>query len=734
MKKFFLFFTLFMAAVAVSASEKIAISDIAGGKFAARYVSGIRPIPGTSLYARISSDGKQIVEYSFKTGKQTRVLFDVANTMGSKVSSFDGYVMSPDGLRMLIQTKTEPIYRRSFKAQYYIYTIASRKLEPLSVNGPQQVPTWSPDGMQISFVRNNNIFLVKLLYDNAESQVTKDGEFNKVINGVPDWVNEEEFGLSSALTFTADGTMICWVKYDETDVKTYSLQMFQGQKPALTEYADYPGLYSYKYPKAGQDNSKVSVWSYDIKSHKAMKLQVPLDADGYIPRIKATSDASRLLVLTLNRHQDELNIYSVNPRTTVASLVVKEKSDKYVKEEVLSGLKIGKNTILMPSDRSGYMNLYLYNMNGQLLRTIGDGTYDITENYGYNEANGDVFYQAASINPHDRQVLVSHKNGKTARLTNQEGWNSAVFAGDYSYFINTWSNYDTPYVFTVRDAAGKVLSTPEDNKKLRETIAQYGWTKKEPFTFTTSEGVKLDGWMVKPADFDASRKYPVILFQYSGPGSQQVKNSWSSGMMGQGGAFDFYFAQQGFIVACVDGRGTGGRGSEFEKCTYLKIGDLESKDQVETAIYMASLPYVDKDNIGIWGWSYGGFNTLMSMSEGRGVFKAGVAVAPPTSWKYYDSIYTERYMRTPKENPDGYNVNPIVRAPKLHGALLICHGLADDNVHPQNTFEYAEALVQADKDFRELYYTNRNHSIFGGNTRNHLMRQIANFFITEMKK
>ena len=734
MKKFFLFFTLFMAAVAVSASEKIAISDIAGGKFAARYVSGIRPIPGTSLYARISSDGKQIVEYSFKTGKQTRVLFDVANTMGSKVSSFDGYVMSPDGLRMLIQTKTEPIYRRSFKAQYYIYTIASRKLEPLSVNGPQQVPTWSPDGMQVSFVRNNNIFLVKLLYDNAESQVTKDGEFNKVINGVPDWVNEEEFGLSSALTFTADGTMICWVKYDETDVKTYSLQMFQGHKPALTEYADYPGLYSYKYPKAGQANSNVSVWSYDIKSHKAMKLQVPLDADGYIPRIKATSDASRLLVLTLNRHQDELNIYSVNPRTTVASLVVKEKSDKYVKEEVLSGLKIGKNTILMPSDRSGYMNLYLYNMNGQLLRTIGDGTYDITENYGYNEANGDVFYQAASINPHDRQVLVSHKNGKTARLTNQEGWNSAVFAGDYSYFINTWSDYDTPYVFTVRDAAGKVLSTPEDNKKLRETIAQYGWTKKETFTFTTSEGVKLDGWMVKPADFDASRKYPVILFQYSGPGSQQVKNSWSSGMMGQGGAFDFYFAQQGFIVACVDGRGTGGRGSEFEKCTYLKIGELESKDQVETAIYMASLPYVDKDNIGIWGWSYGGFNTLMSMSEGRGVFKAGVAVAPPTSWKYYDSIYTERYMRTPKENPDGYNVNPIVRAPKLHGALLICHGLADDNVHPQNTFEYAEALVQADKDFRELYYTNRNHSIFGGNTRNHLMRQIANFFITEMKK
>ena len=723
-----------MATVAVSASEKISVSDIAAGKFAARAVSGVRPIDGTSLYARISDDGRQIVEYSFKTGRQTRVLFDVANTMGSKIDAFDGYTFSPDGTRMLIQTKTESIYRRSFRAQYYIYTIASRKLEPLSAGGAQQVPVWSPDGMQIAFVRNNNIFLVKLLYDNAESQVTKDGEFNKVINGVPDWVNEEEFGLSSALTFTADGSMLCWVKYDETDVKTYSLQMFKGLKPVREEYADYPGLYSYKYPKAGQDNSKVSVWSYDIKSHKAMKLQVPLDADGYIPRIKATADASRLLVLTLNRHQDELDVYAVNPRSTVATLLIKEKADKYVKEEVLSGLRIGKNTILLPSDRSGFMNLYLYNMNGQLLRTIGNGSYDITDTYGYDEATGDVFYQAALLGAHDRQVLVSHKNGKTARLTEREGWNSALFAADCSYFINTWSDYDTPYVYTVRDAAGRVLSTPEDNKALRETIARYGWTKKEPFTFTTSEGVKLDGWMVKPADFDASRKYPVILFQYSGPGSQQVTNSWSAGMMGQGGALDMYFAQQGFIVACVDGRGTGGRGSDFEKCTYLRLGDLESKDQVEAALYMGSLPYVDKQNIGIWGWSYGGFNTLMSMSEGRGVFKAGVAVAPPTNWKFYDTIYTERYMRTPKENPDGYAVNPIERAANLHGALLICHGMADDNVHPQNTFEYAEALVQADKDFREIYYTNRNHSIYGGNTRNHLMRQIANFFITELKK
>lgn len=733
MRKLLVLFSLFMTTMMAYSAEKITVSDIANGKFSARYVSGIRPIDGTSLYARISDDGKQIVEYSFKTGKQTRVLFDVSNTMGSKIDSFDGYILSPDGSRMLIQTKTESIYRRSFRAQYYIYTIASKKLQPLSEGGAQQVPTWSPDGMQIAFVRNNNIFLIKLLYDNAESQVTKDGEFNKVINGIPDWVNEEEFSLNKALTFTADGTMICWVKYDESAVKTYSLQKFQGMEPTLSEYSDYPGLYSYKYPKAGQDNSKVSVWSYDIKSHKAQQLQVPLDADGYIPRIKATDDASKIIVCTFNRHQDQLNLYAVNPRSTVSTLVVSEKADKYVKEGALSDLQIGKSTILLQSDRSGYQNLYLYNMNGQLLRTIGNGKYDITTAYGYNEATGDVYYQAAALNAHDRQIYVSHKNGKEERLTNQEGWNTAIFAGDFSYFINTWSDYNTPFVFTVRDNSGKILSTPEDNAALRQTTAEYGWTKKETFSFTTSEGVSLDGWMIKPANFDASKKYPVVMYQYSGPGSQQVTNSWNAGSMGQGGAFDYYLAQQGFIVVCVDGRGTGGRGSDFEKCTYLRMGDLESKDQVEAALYLGSLPYVDKNNIGIWGWSFGGFNTLMSMSEGRGVFKAGVAVAPPTSWKYYDTIYTERYMRTPNENPDGYDVNPIKRASKLHGALLICHGMSDDNVHPQNTFEYAEALVQADKDFREIYYTNRNHSIYGGNTRNHLLRQIANFFITELK-
>lgn len=734
MKRLFLTITaLLMFVATMSAGGKLTLPDITSGKFAAKTVNGINPIEGTDTYARISQDGERVVCCSFKTGKELSVLFDVKNTMGCKIDGFDDYVLSPDGKRMLIQTKTERIYRRSFKADFYIYNIESRRLDRLSDGDKQQIPTWSPDGQQVAFVRGGNIFLVKLLYDNAEIQVTKDGKFNEVINGLPDWVNEEEFGFNSALTFNADGTMICWLRYDESKVKTYSLEMYKGMKPAKEEYDTYPGFYSYKYPKAGEDNSTVSAWSYDIKSHKINRLQVPLDADGYMPRIKPTNDPMRIVVYTMNRHQDDLCLYAVNPRSTVAQLIIKEHVDKYVREDAMEGVKFVGDKILLPSDRSGYTKLYIYNMNGQLQRTIGDGNYDITSVYGYDPKTGDVYYQAAALGATDRQVYVTHKNGKTVRLTDREGWNTAFFSGDFQYFVNTWSDYNTPYVFTTRTREGKLINTIEDNKAVKQLVSDYGFCKREPFSFTTSEGVVLNGWMVKPKDFDANKKYPVIMHQYSGPGSQQVTNSWSAGSMGQGGAFDSYLAQEGFIVVSVDGRGTGGRGSEFEKCTYLNLGNLESKDQVETALYVGTLPYVDKDRIGIWGWSYGGFNTLMSMSEGRGVFRAGVAIAPPTNWKYYDSVYTERYMRTPKENPDGYATNPIERAPKLHGALLICHGTADDNVHPQNTYEYSEALVQADKDFRELFYTNRNHSIFGGNTRNHLLRQVAQFFKTELK-
>lgn len=731
MKKLFLLISLMMTSFAVTnAAEKLTLLNYSA-PFYAKNVRGVDPIPNSDQYARISDDGKQILTYSFKTNEKTGVLFDVNNTTNESISDFDGYIIAPDGKHLLIQTETESIYRRSFRAQYYIYTIQTHRLERLSDGDKQQIPVFSDDGYQIAFVREGNIFLVKLLYDNAETQVTKDGEFNHIINGAPDWVYEEEFEYNSALCFNADATKICWVRWDEGDVESYTLQMFKGMAPEFMSCSDYPGAYSYKYPKAGHDNSKVSAWSYDIKSRRIQQLQVPVDADGYIPRIFPTSDPNRVLVYTMNRHQDQFCIYGVNPASTLATLIVKEEVKKYVKEDVLSQTRIGNSTILMPSDRDGYTKLYLYTMNGQLQRTIGDGNYDITDVYGYDEVTGDIYYQSAQLGPQDRQVYVARKNGKVERLTDKEGWNTALFSGDYKYFVNTWSDMNTPYVVTVRDNKGKVLSTTLDNHELCATLQANGWNRREMFSFTTSEGIQLNGWMLKPADFNPGKKYPVIMHQYSGPGSQQVRNAFNIGSNGQG--FDYLLAQEGYIVVCVDGRGTGGRGADFEKCTYMKLGDLESKDQVETALWLGQQSYVDKNHIGIWGWSYGGFNTLMSMSEGRAVFCCGVAIAPPTNWKYYDSVYTERYMRTPQENPTGYGTNPIQRAMQLSGALLICHGLADDNVHPQNTFEYSEALVQADKDFKELIYTNRNHSIYGGNTRNHLMRQVVNWFNDHMK-
>ncbi|MDE6355314.1 MAG: S9 family peptidase [Prevotella sp.] len=725
---------LLMAASQMFAGNMLNLKSITSGEFAGERLAAVKPLADGETYAQISADGKQIVKYSFKTGRQTGVLFDVNTVRGAKIKSVDGYIMSPDGRRMLIQTDTKAIYRRSFTAAYYIYDIRNNKMEPLSAGGPQQTPLFSPDGNQIAFVRDNNIFLVKLLYDNAESQVTKDGRRNEIINGIPDWVNEEEFGMSRSMVFTADGRQICWIRYDETAVREYSFPLFRGSTPAMDEYGEYPGAYTYKYPVAGSANSKVAVYSYDIKSHQTRRIDVPLDADGYIPRIVMTSDSSKVAVYTMNRHQDCLSIYMANPLSTVCQLVIQDKVDKYMREESMDGIQITDRHIIVPSERDGYTHLYVYSLTGQLQRQIVKDNYEVTDLYGMDEKTGDVYFAAAQLGPQDRQILVARKDGKIERLTNREGFNRAIFSSDFKYFINIWSDINTPNEYSIFSNTGKRLVTLIDNKALASKMASYDMGRREMFSLTTSEGIQLNGWMVKPADFNASKRYPVIMYQYGGPGSQQVLNRWDIGMCGQGAVLEQYMAQQGYIVVCVDNRGTGARGAEFEKCTYLHLGELEARDQVETALWLGRQSYVDKDRIGIWGWSYGGWNTLMSMSEGRPVFRAGVAVAPPTDWRYYDTVYTERYMRTPKENPAGYADNPISRADKLSGALLICHGMADDNVHFRNTAEYTEALVQADKDFRENIYTNRNHGIYGGNTRNHLFRQIMNFFNTEMKK
>ena len=725
---------LLLAMNQMKAGDKLSLRDITRGEFRQETMTEVRPMADGETYAQISDDGKRIETYSFKTGKKVGVLFDASTARGAQIGRVQGYIVSPDGRRLLIQTNTKPIYRHSFTATYYIYMIQNNKLEPLSDGGPQQTPLFSPDGNQIAFVRDNNIYLVKLLYDNAESQVTKDGKRNEVINGIPDWVYEEEFSTNTSMVFSADSRQIVWIRYDETDVPQYTMQLFKGMAPEQEQFRDYPGEYAYKYPIPGKVNSRVSVHSFDIKSRQTRTIDLPLDADGYIPRILATSDPERIAIFTLNRHQDDLKIYMANPLSTLAKLIIEDKIDKYVKEEVFEEVQITDNHILLPSERDGYNHLYLYNLNGQLMRQIVTDKYVVKSVCGFDEATGDAYFTANPNGVTDQQVMVAHQNGKVETLSQKAGMNHAIFSKNFKYFINIWSDIDNPAQYLLCQNNGKVLQTMIDNQALKQKLAQFELGKKELFRFTTSEGITLDGWMVKPVDFSPSKKYPVIMYQYGGPGNQQVLNQWGIGMNGNGAILEQYLCQQGYICVCIDNRGTGGRGADFEKCTYMRLGELESRDQVEAAIWLGQQSYVDKNRIGIWGWSYGGWNTLMSMSEGRPVFAAGVAIAPPTNWRFYDTIYTERYMRTPQENPKGYDeVNPIARAYQLHGALLICHGLADDNVHYQNTAEYVEALVQADKDFRQLVYTNRTHSIFGGNTRNHLFRQAINHFNSVLK-
>ena len=727
----FLVLACWLAPASVRA-EQLTLEDISRGVYTAKGISGVRPLADGERYAQM--DGKQITAHSFRTGEQTDVLFDVANTKGdSRIERFSDYIMSPDEKTILIQTDRKAIYRHSATATYYIYNVRNRTLEPLSDGRPQEVPAFSKDGTMIAFVRDNNLFLVKLLFGNSELQVTKDGEFNKVINGKPDWVNEEEFSFARAFDFNADGTMLAWIRYDESAVPQFSFPLYKGGFPARDEFADYPGQYTYKYPIAGAQNSTVSVHSYDIKSHRIQQMKLPLDKDGYVPRIQFTSDPEKLLILTQNRHQDRLEIYAANPRSTECKLIVRDQVEKYITEEPYKNLQLFDGGFVLMSERSGFNHLYLYDLNGTLKRQLTRGDFVVTSFYGYDPKTGETFFASNEQGPQYRAVYRADAKGKVTNLSQQKGANSAIFSKNFKYFMNTYSSVTTPPVTALCDArSGKAMKTLEDNESLKSKVQSSKLPVPEFFSFKTGEGVELNGYMVKPEGFSEAKRYPVIMYQYSGPGSQQVLDQWNVGNMG-GCMLERYLAQQGFLCVCVDGRGTGGRGAKFEKQTYQNLGVLEAKDQVETALYLGSLSYVDKEHIGIWGWSYGGFMTLMSMTEGRGVFAAGVAVAPVTNYRFYDSIYTERYMRTPKENSKGYDENPMTRASQLHGALLLCHGTADDNVHYRNTAELTEALVQADKPFMQLIYPNRNHSIYGGNTRLHLYRSIVHWFEEHLK-
>lgn len=732
MKKLFVLFYALMCLVTLQA-QKVTLQDVANGTYRAQSIQGLKPMLDGEHYTQISKDHKRIVKYSFKTGKEVATIFDVATARNHKLKSFDNYIMSPDESLILIQTETKPIYRRSFTAIYYIYNVRNRTLEPLSNNGPQQVPLFSPDSHQIAFVRNNNIFLIKLLFGNSESQVTKDGEYNKVLNGIPDWVYEEEFSYNRAFDFSADSKMIAYVRFDESQVPMYSFPWYKGMAPEKTEYTTYPGSYDYKYPKAGVVNSKVSVHSFDIKSRVTRKMELPVDSDGYVPRIKFTDDPEKLAIMTLNRHQNRFDLYMANSRSAICKVAIRDEAEQYIKEQAYSDITFYPEHIVMMSERDGYNHLYLYTIGGNLVKQITKGEFEVKDFLGWDQKANVFYYTSNEGSPLRTAVYKIDGKGKKTKLSTRTGTNNALFSKNLNYYINTYSSAQTPTLITLNNNKGQEMVTLLDNKKLKSKTAQLNMPTKEFFSFKTIEGVELNGWMMKPANFNPSKKYPVIMHQYSGPGSQQVLDKWGIGSFGDGGMFEAVMCDKGYIMVCVDGRGTGGRGAAFEKCTYLSIGVKEATDQAEAAKYLSTLPYVDGSRIGIWGWSYGGYNTLMSMSEGSGAFKAGVAIAAPTDWRFYDSVYTERFMRTPKENGDGYQASSAInRASKLKGKLLLIHGSADDNVHLQNFMEYSEALVQANIQFDTQIYTNRNHSIFGGNTRNHLMNRVANFFLQNL--
>ena len=735
MKKLSILFLLCLLVQVVPAqgSKALDLKEITSGKFRAEGIQGVIPMADGEHYTQMNAEGTQIIKYSFRTGQQVEVVFDVAKARECTFKRFDGYTFSPDGSKILIRTETQPIYRHSYKAVHYLYTIKRNIVEKLSEGGPQQSPVFSPDGNMVAFVRDNNIFLVKMLYGNSESQVTEDGKFNHVLNGIPDWVYEEEFSFATALEFSPDNTMLAFIRFDESEVASFTFPIFAGQAPHYSALETYPGAYTYKYPKAGEANSKVSVHTFDIKSKVTRKMKLPLDPDGYIPRIRFTQDAAKLAIMTLNRNQNRFDLYFADPRSTLCKLVLRDESPYYINESVFDNIMFYPQNFSFISEKDGYSHLYWYSMGGNLVKQITKGKFEVKRFIGWDAATNTFYFESNEESPLRTAVYKTDKKGGRIKLSEKAGTNSAIFSSNLKYFMNTYSNLQTPAVITLNDNTGKVLKTLVTNQKLKETLAQYQLPKKEFFTFRTSQGTELNGWMIKPADFNESKKYPVLLYQYSGPGSQEVVDKWGIGGDRGGIGWDAYMASKGYVIVCVDGRGTGGRGAEFAKCTYLNLGVKEAQDQVETAKHMAAQPYVDKSRIGIWGWSFGGYMTIMSMSEGTPIFKAGAAVAAVTDWRFYDTVYVERFMRTPQQNAEGYKAgSAFTRAANLNGRLLLVHGMADDNVHFQNCAEYSECLVQADKQFDMQVYTNRNHGIYGGNTRYHLFTRLTEFFLNNL--
>lgn len=718
--------TLFMSlslaggAFAQTGSKPVDLKAIVDGHFRQKTSVGeMRSLPDGEYYTAMNPERDMIVKYAYRTGEPVDTLFNTKTARECTFDDFDGYTISSTGHHLIVWRETEAIYRRSRKMVVYDYDVRRNYVKPISdAPGKQMIPTFSPDGRMCAFVRDNNIWIRKFDYD-TEVQVTKDGELNKILNGITDWVYEEEFSVTNLMAWSPDSEYLAYVRFDESEVPEYSMQV----------YGDgyYPSYYKFKYPKAGEKNSKVSLHAYCVQTRDTKTLKVPVDGDSYIPRITFTKNADQLAVMTLNRQQNIFNMYFVNPKSGVSRLILRDENKCYVDSEWLTSIHFLKDGFTYVSEQDGYAHIYLYSPTGVVQRQVTKGNWDVTRFIGIDEKTKTVYYESAEESPTQRAVYKIDAKGVKVKLSKSVGTNSASFSANYAYYVNRYSNANTPVRITVNETkTGKELRVLQDNAALRERLKEYRFAPKEFMTVHTASDYEFNAWMIKPANFDPSKKYPVMMTQYSGPNSQRVLDSYSFG-------WEYYLASKGIIVVCVDGRGTGARGEAFRKCTYMRMGELESRDQVEAAQALGELPYIDKNRIAIWGWSFGGYNTLMALTVGNGTFKVGIAVAPPTDWRFYDTVYTERFMRTPQENFEGYNAtSPLLRAKELKGKLLLIHGTADDNVHFMQSLEYAEALVQAGIQFDMHVYKDRNHGISGGNTSYHLYTKMSNYLFDNL--
>ncbi len=710
--------------------KKITLDDIfVKGTFRASTVNELRPMNDGEHYTMLENNSR-IVKYNYKTGKEVAVVFDITKIRDAAEKSFTNYEFNGDETKILLTTDVKPIYRHSFTAVHFVWNLVTEEFTALSGKGAQQAPVFSNDGEKIAFVRNNNIFIKNLKFG-SESQITFDGTKNKIINGIPDWVYEEEFGFKSALWWSPDNKFLAFLRFDESKVPDFTMPVYAGESPRNEQFSVYPGEETFKYPKAGERNSTISVMVHEVRSRANMAMEIGKDSNIYVPRLKWVPDANNLLIMRLNRNQNNLDIMAANPYTGDARILYTEKNKRYIDESFLDAFTIlDDGRWIVTSERDGWSHLYLHDSNGFQAAQITNGKFDVTKFYGYDAVRKLFYYQAAAESPLRREVYYISTDGKKkGKLSSLQGTNDAVFSKNFNYYINFYSSAKTPNLVSVHENTKNTqLRVIQDNTVLNNTLKQMQLPTKEFFSFTTSQGVELNGYIIKPEGFQEGKKYPVVMTQYSGPNSQSVADSW------RGIGWENYLAQEGFLVVCVDPRGTAARGEDFRKITYMQLGRYESDDMVEAARYISTQPFVDKNNIAIFGWSYGGFMVLLTMEKGGELFKAGISVAPVTSYRFYDSVYTERYMRTPKENQQGYDENaPLNHASDIKGRLLIVHGSADDNVHAQNTYEFTEKMVQAGVQFDMAIYTNRNHSISGGNTTMHLYTKMTDFLKQQLQ-